>query len=160
MIRIRIFKGFLVLVLFSMAPLFFLFHWMSVITEITYDMQYAENVSSSYDNLSKSWKDKFLSIYENHLSKVITLPSGYVPPCAIWGKDALYAINRTKSEYCKKAISELYCRSFEAYKGSETLAPSNLTNLCPTTRELHPELSGQYLGMLYRIKMLMFELVQ
>ena len=120
---------------------------MNLITELGYDSQYDWNVSNSSDALSKSRKDDILSVYETLLSKVITLPSGYVPPCHILGKDALYAINRTKSEYCKKEISELYCRSLEAIKGTETLAPRHLPNLCPTSREIHPELSGQYLGM-------------
>ena len=70
----------------------------------------------------------------------------YEPSCSINSKEHLSAIKRTQSQYCKKKIAELACRSVDASDGIGDLYPSNLPNLCLSARTLNPKIEGQYLG--------------
>ena len=145
MIRIRIFKATFILLIISLVSLFYSFYWLSVITDNRY---YKENERK--ENLKKFniTLAQMLPVYYKNISdNGINFPEGYLPTCIITSDIAFSAINRTKSDYCKKEIAELHCQKIKpSYKGADTVCPRTLKNICPTTREIHPELSGQYLG--------------
>ena len=119
------------LLIISLVSLFFSFYWLSVITDNRYykETERKENLKIYYKNISDN---------------DINFPEGYLPTLVHL---AFSAINRAKSDYCKRKIAELYCQKIKpSYKGADTVCPRTLKNICPTTREIHPELSGQYLG--------------
>ena len=150
MIRIRIFNVAFILLLSSILFLCFSFYWLNMIIENSeqVDLQKSKNVSKSVVDSSddlKSWWDHHP--YLKDLKDQHIWPEGYLPSCKVFSNYSLSAISRTKSANCRKEIAELHCQKVVLdYNGAETLSPRQLTNLCPTTRVIHPELSGQYLG--------------
>lgn len=63
--------------------------------------------------------------------EVITWMDGFTLPCPIKSKEAISAINRTTSDYCKQRIAELACRSSDAPDGIGNLYATHLPNFCP-----------------------------
>ena len=142
MMRMRIFKATVYLLIFSFVSLLFSFYWLNVFIENRYDKQQeTKEYSPSF------WREVISYYYRNYSKSGLTFPEGYLPSCIIMSNYTLSAINRTKSDQCKKEFAELHCQKIKpAYKGADTLCPRALTNSCPSTRDIRPEMSGQYLG--------------
>ncbi|XP_021352699.1 xylosyltransferase 1-like [Mizuhopecten yessoensis] len=59
-------------------------------------------------------------------NNTINVPLSYKPKCLITGKEAMSAINRSKTPGCKQEIADVYCLSQEG-----KLYPTSLPNTCP-----------------------------
>ena len=77
---------------------------------------------------------------------ILNLPYGYKPPCLIKSLKHKSAIQRARSDHCKKELAELACRTVDAPDGIGDLYPTHLPNLWQLTKSIDPELSGKYLG--------------
>ena len=122
-----LYKGFFFALIIVVISLLFFQHWIDTTpSNDLYSPNSADVCSSEERTNSTSYR--------------------YETSCAIKSKEHLSAIKRTHSDYCKKQIADLACRSVDAADGIGDLYPSNLPNLCLSARTLNPKLKGKYLG--------------
>ncbi|XP_069125008.1 xylosyltransferase 1-like [Argopecten irradians] len=76
--------------------------------------------------------------FKDNNNNSINVPPLYKPKCVISGKEAMSAINRSKTPGCKQEIADVFCLAQEG-----KLYPSSLPNSCPF-KGTHSK--GHYLG--------------